>query len=1428
MKKSLLLFVSYVLAAVSVFAQQPAKPQPTFTSWVENKEVYLYNVEAGLFLVGGNEWSNNACLVAGGSNDLHITYSMLMHGYGSIAGTPWIIVASDENRGPSSDDYTYSFQRSTDSKLFLAVAGDNRAWVDGGPERGEKDYAGWTVVKKNADNTFQLGYIRKVERKDGEGNVIKEDDKVVYDFVAEKGVYGVYKFDNDTLTTYINENKAYSTWALVDAEEYARVLPEMQLYYSYTILQNIVNDVKALGYTKDVTSYEELLTKAGATLEEFNTAIPELKRSYDFGKVIKDAQDKDPNRSWAKFLTIYENKASTAKEIENSTKLISAIVELKKAIDEGKDLDAAHSYATAEDIYNSDESTQTQIEDETKRVKAFISLKQAINEATEKGEDVSAYVPVYNKADATAEELAEAEAAVKNIIEIHDITAATAEATVENPVDLTNHIVNPSFDKEGDFTGWSTGFGANGRKSTNAEVYGSKFDVYQDIKNLPGGVYMLVCNGYLRLNNSVAQDYAAWSSGQISQTKMYLQSETKGQYFTPVKFISAGGSKERLYTEQEDDELSTDAIDEEGNTYKLWTPNMMISADYYFHKSGPDGGASDRYRNVAYGPLAAGDVLRIGVMNDKAEGASWSIFDDFQLFFLGNGADAYKAWANSVPNNYNIKFDGKDYYGQPDKDAYDDILSAIEASDDPDEISTQILNLNQAAENIVTSKTNYAEYADLLNTAYAWLEENPGDNESRDILDTYLAAESPEDVEEYGFPNGPAQYIIPDFLNGGTVGILSAEKIAEETAYLKGIYEEAVKNTLTNGKDLTDVLKNADFSLSTSEQDWKGWTKQVANGGNVRVAQSCAEAWNNSSFDIYQEVEGLPEGLYEISVQGFYRYWRGKYADYVAQEVSYVQPGGSPVFVYMNNMTTPFVNVYAEPKEKAFYGSGMEVVDDNNCFPNDMTTAAKAFNDGMYTQKAYGLVKEGEKMRIGVKGNSSQQGDSWVIFDNFKLTYRAQDATAAGEVLKMKAEELKNLIDNSDMTTAAKNAANQAYNKYKGIQDPSLNYQTLAEVNEAFVAAQENITSVAAYKTAETTYKEKSEEFKNGSDEQVLTGKITAMDQEIKDDAYLALEAEALTDLTTRIEELTKEIQAAIDVIDAFKVADKAYNDAATELEAADQDGENAIWSEINAMDKDPKKKAYKTLTSEELKDLTERVEKLTEKIQVVLDLPAAKDMLEELATATDEEPVNVTKYLVNPDFETGNLDGWTYYKGSDTQAAQNSNGTYTINDERVGSRIFNTWNGSAPEEGFWVAQTIKVLPAGTYKLTAILASDKDNVITLSANNESADFKMTGDKGTAFDAELIFKHAVEAAAESPLRKAQSYANLEIKASSKTWFKADNFELWYYGEGSKLTPTEIEVVDVEPAPVKNGKYYQNGQLIIIKNGQKYNTMGVLIP
>jgi len=76
------------------------------------------------------------------------------------------------------------------------------------------------------------------------------------------------------------------------------------------------------------------------------------------------------------------------------------------------------------------------------------------------------------------------------------------------------------------------------------------------------------------------------------------------------------------------------------------------------------------------------------------------------------------------------------------------------------------------------------------------------------------------------------------------------------------------------------------------------------------------------------------------------------------------------------------------------------------------------------------------------------------------------------------------------------------------------------------------------------------------------------------------------------------------------------------------------------------------------------------------------------------------------------------------------------------------------------------------------LASNAGNTITLSAANGTADFVLEYELDHATDASIIFTIAEN-------------EPVEIKASSATWFKVDNFRLTYYGGESTLKPSAIE-------------------------------------
>lgn len=223
------------------------------------------------------------------------------------------------------------------------------------------------------------------------------------------------------------------------------------------------------------------------------------------------------------------------------------------------------------------------------------------------------------------------------------------------------------------------------------------------------------------------------------------------------------------------------------------------------------------------------------------------------------------------------------------------------------------------------------------------------------------------------------------------------------------------------------------------------------------------------------------------------------------------------------------------------------------------------------------------------------------------------------------------------------------------------------------------------------------------------------------------------------------------------------------------------------------------------------------------------KELIDQLNTpdytgASDTDPVEFTKRITNPSFETGDLTGWTYNSGNDTKVYENSNATYTI-DLNDGTYVFNTWANSAVEGGkLWLSQNIGVLPAGTYKLEAALASFPSHILNFGINDDLTTFVNQNEKGNATNYEFIF--ILDEPTEVTITTSTELVGNETATPGETFFKADNYRLWYYGtESSKeATPVEIDGIE-ENAPAKaNGKFLKGNSFVIVRDNVLFNIAG----
>ena len=1313
MKKSVLLFVGLLLTAVNAIAQ-PAKPTVTYTDWAsveEKSDIYLYNVEAGMFLSAGSDWGTRATLISGRDKR---TYNDMIMGNGEFKGNKWFIsVAQDQRDGKT----CYMIENKSGSNYLTADAKDG-IWVDGGTTR---PYDGWYIAKDTGNKTFQLGYMSKTEKTDDAGNVVKDGDNIVYTY-SSMGLFGAQKFDEGNLNTYLDASEAYSKWAIVMPEEYDAKLPAFKLYYIAKGLEKLVADAQELGIEADFSAYVSLITKQDVTYDEIKKAIDAFSPTVNFGKVIVAAKEADPIRSWSKYEAIYADPNSTNEIFEANTKLINAFLALMEAVDEGQELDPAKKYAKAYDIYGKDESTLTDIEAETKRVNAYISLKKALDAAAEShpAVDFSEAKAAYDNDESDADALAKAEEKIAELKAEYDID----HASVDKPGDITSTLTNVdgksatdwvrTWNGEGrigDFhlNTWSTE-GKDGADGTNMttnflEDWVAKGSVLSDQKfqrksfKVKPGAYKIT--GNIRIYNESGAEYmkGAYLFGNVSRNSLFAN----------------------------EDEAQTNAI--EGAKYNTY--NNMLN----YWKDGFE----------TYTIVPEDSSLTFGVIIEGAN-YNWVAAKDFHVYYLGNSYESLDYVRNNSEMFAQPFAEGTVAMKQLLED-YNNAIPNYGKAANAKDLSDAVQKLVSLADSVQANADAYKAYADKVAELKKGIEDGTIDliGDDADILFDYLddlgEEIGPDDEAsiELGFTNGYSAYILANCL-------LKTEEIKAELEFLNKLYETAMRTSIKDGSDLTELLVNPDFSTN----DWTGWTKEAASGGNVAVAEKCAEAWNNALFDIYQEQDGLPDGLYEISVQGFYRYKRGNpaYQAYKEQSSEYVKEGGAPCYVYMNTMSTPFTNVFGEEnKGMEFYGTtnydtytygeGDDAI--TEYFPNGMSSAAVAFDAGMYTQMAYGLVLDGEKMRIGVKGSSNQEGDSWVIFDNFKLTYRAKNPEVAQKVLTIKAEELKKFIEDPEiqMTDKALQDASYALSEaQKTNLSDAAKYEVLIETNDAVNAARENVEKVKAYQEAKTLYE-------------------------------------------NTCDELDKVFP---------------YND--------NKDAE--IWKDADQMDADLEGDAYKDLDNEGLDKLAADLATLTEKINAVINDVKTEEKIAEMANASDDKPYDATSWIVNPDMEDSSQDsnsddgkkmaGWDFWKAKGNGPVKGKDG--------INGRSLEAWSGTVGADlEFTAYQTITKLPAGKYTLSAKAANASNGVAsdeTLWADPEQAA------TGRAYLCAILTNGENETAVSTPVEpnvgsatEAQTYSvtftltgGEDVKIGFQTigtmpfrWFMCDDFTLMYYGTAS---------------------------------------------
>lgn len=682
-------------------------------------------------------------------------------------------------------------------------------------------------------------------------------------------------------------------------------------------------------------------------------------------------------------------------------------------------------------------------------------LKDAINAANDEGLDVSAVEAIYNNPNAAYWQLKEAYRMINDIRRNKAMEGATAESRV----DITEYAPDANCDA---LTGWThdciyddKGDVGHGGHGTNWQLQSHKYtatDGYETEKFIE----RWVSGNSDPVTNTEVAGAGRLSDGVLSQT---------------LHNLPAGGYKVTCYA------MATQQS--KGNDYKV--EGVSVFADTKATKNSQTVATKaevpQKYEFLL--DIKEGEDLTIGFKLDKCT-ANWVFVDNFQVVYCG---PSFKAMnlndVQTAAEDLDAKLAGVNACPTYTDKAAELIESARAMTEDgtsDEEINTMKKDLSDIAAKIEKSSALYAELETLNATIGEFLAEDPAGDEFDAFMELY---------EDCGNGDGAEALM--------STWSLDNEELTQYMADLKVKLENAQNASIKPGDDITRKIVNPSF-----DNGKEGWTVKEGNPTFNETYKNC-EVYQGT-FDIYQDITNIPDGVYELSVLAFQRVAENGVAskahDNGIEDIT--------AFIYANDLETPFTSPYTYGmKENSGDDYKYNLNGEDVYIPNSMKgmAAATTENPNAYTVTVPMLV-EGGTLRIGVRekrrpSNINNSWGDWAIWDNFRLKYIGSKGEALNAVTtpliakaaglldsKMNAEvraqleaaktalETEATVPGIHTLSAAIEAANTSIEAYKPLQTAIENAQTRYDENEASSTTSDVAKGLynAAKTTAENIY----------------------------------------------------------------------------------------------------------------------------------------------------------------------------------------------------------------------------------------------------------------------------------------------------------------------------------------------------------------------
>lgn len=187
------------------------------------------------------------------------------------------------------------------------------------------------------------------------------------------------------------------------------------------------------------------------------------------------------------------------------------------------------------------------------------------------------------------------------------------------------------------------------------------------------------------------------------------------------------------------------------------------------------------------------------------------------------------------------------------------------------------------------------------------------------------------------------------------------------------------------GTDMSSYLTNSNF-----DGNYDGWTAEGEGDPNtgaiVNIGNNLCEAYQeqHNGLLLYQDITGLPMGVYKLTAEGFYRPgWNDEGAAYANGD-----PGVCPARFFISTatqkLTANLCCLYATDYRLSSGGIGG--------YANSMAEARTVFDatdDYLVTMDNLYVGGDGT-LRLGIEGIAASYGGLWSIWGDFTLTYKSE------------------------------------------------------------------------------------------------------------------------------------------------------------------------------------------------------------------------------------------------------------------------------------------------------------------------------------------------------------------------------------------------------------------------------------------------------